>query len=96
MALGYAGFCGIKDYINNLDIFGRKFHFSRVNMADGLATAAVLVMGEGNEQRPLALIAKAPVKFQNKINRQELHIDIKDDMFRPLFAKLPKRKSFKK
>ena len=51
VALGYAGFRGLKDYCGRPDIFGRKFKFSRVNVADSLATAAVFVMGEGREQQ---------------------------------------------
>ncbi len=90
VALGYAGFRGIKDYRGTPDIFGRKFKFSRTDVADSLATAAVFVMGEGDEQQPLAIIKKAPVEFCDKIHRQELHIDIQDDMYRPLFSKLPK------
>lgn len=88
VALGYAGFRGIRDYRGAPDIFGRKFKFSRTDVADGLAAAAVLVMGEGDEQQPLALIEKAPVEFCDVINRRELRISIEDDMYRPLFAKL--------
>ncbi len=90
VALGYAGFRGVKDYRGTPDIFGRKFKFSRTDVADSLATAAVLVMGEGNEQQPLALIEETSVEFCDKTYRRELHIDNKDDMYRPLFAKLPK------
>ncbi len=90
VATGYAGFRGIKDYRGLPDIFGRKFKFSRTDVADSLATAAVFVMGEGNEQQPLAIIKKAPVEFCDKVHRQELHIDIQEDMYGPLFAKLPK------
>ena len=90
VALGYAGFRGVKDYRGTKDIFGRKFKFSRTDVADSLATAAVFVMGEGNEQQPLAIIEKTPIKFCDKIHRKELHIDIQDDMYRPLFSKLPK------
>ena len=90
VALGYAGFKGIKDYRGTPDIFGRKFKISRVNVADSLATAAVFVMGEGNEQQPLAIIKKAPVEFCHKIHGRELRIDIKDDMYRPLFLRLTK------
>lgn len=84
VALGYAGFRGIRDYRGTPDIFGRKFKFSRTNVADSLATVAVLVMGEGSEQQPLAIIKDSPVVFCDKINRKELHIDIEDDMYRPL------------
>jgi len=90
VAVGYAGFSGIKDYRGSPDIFGRKFKFTRTNMADGLATASVLVMGEGNEQQPLAIIKEAPVEFCDKVKRTELRIDIQEDMYRPLFSKLPK------
>ena len=92
VALGYAGFRGVKDYRGKPDIFGRKFKFSRTDVADSLATAAVLVMGEGNERQPLAIIEGTPVKFCDRVNRDELRIDLQEDMYRPLFAKLPKLK----
>ena len=90
VAVGYAGFRGIKDYRGMPDIFGRKFKFSRTDIADSLATAAVLVMGEGNERQPLAIIERAPAEFCDRVNRAELRIDIQEDMYRPLFSKLPK------
>ncbi len=91
VALGYAGFRGIKDYVGLPDIFGRKFKFSRTDIADSLATCAVLVMGEGAERHPLAIIEKAPIEFCEKINKNELHIDIEDDMYGPLFSKFKQR-----
>ena len=90
VALGYAGFRGIKDYRGTPDIFGRRFTFSRTDVADSIATAAVLLMGEGNEQQPLAIIEKAPITFCDTIHRKELYIDIQEDMYQPLFSKLPK------
>ncbi|MDP3778711.1 MAG: coenzyme F420-0:L-glutamate ligase [bacterium] len=90
VALGYAGFRGVKDYRGTPDIFGRKFKFSQTDVADSLATAAVLVMGEGSEQQPLAIIENAPITFCNKIYRKELHIDMRDDMYQPFFSRLPK------
>ena len=92
IALGYAGFCGVKDYRNTSDIFGRKFKFSQTNVADSLATAAVFVMGEGNEQQPLALIKKAPLKFCDRLNQNELRIDLKEDIYCSFFSKLSKMK----
>ena len=93
VALGYAGFRGVRDYRGTKDIFGRTLVFSRTDVADSLATAAVLVMGEGSEQQPLALVEKAPIEFRDTISRTELHIDIKDDMYRPLFSRLPRSRS---
>jgi len=88
VALGYAGFEGLKSYRKTLDIFGRPFKYSRVDVADSLATAAVLCMGEGDEKRPLALIKNAPIKYCEKINKKELKIDIKEDMYGPLFRQI--------
>lgn len=94
-AIGYVGFCGIRDYRGQPDIFGRKFKFSRTNAADSLAAAAVLVMGEGNEQQPLAIIKKAPVEFRDRINRAELRINLQEDMYRPLFSTAKPRRANK-
>ncbi len=88
VALGYVGFKGIKDYIGQKDIYGRKFKFSRVDMADSLAAAAVLTMGEGSECQPLAIINQAPIEFCDRVNRNELKIDIQDDMYKPFFVNL--------
>ena len=92
VALGYAGFKGVRDYRGTPDIFGRKLKFTQTDIADSLATAAVLTMGEGRECRPLCVIEDAPVVFHDKVDRDELRIDIKDDMYRPLFRTVAKRK----
>jgi coenzyme F420-0:L-glutamate ligase len=89
VALGYAGFKGVRDYRDTKDIFGRPLRLSRTDIADGLATAAVLEMGEGAEQQPLAIIENPPVQWSDTVNRNELKIDIKDDLYRPLFEHLP-------
>lgn len=96
VALGYAGFAGIKDYKNTSDIFGRKFQYSQTDIADSLATAAVLEMGEGKEQQPLALITNIPIAFTEKINRRELIIDPREDLYQPLFENIKKIKFKKK
>ena len=85
VALGYAGFRGVKDYRGTKDIFGRILQMSQVDVADSLATAAVLTMGEGNEQQPLSIIEDVPIDFCDVVDRDELHISIQDDMYRPLF-----------
>ncbi len=88
VALGYAGFRGLKDYRKQLDIFGRPFHFSRVDVADSLATAAVYCMGEGDERRPLATISDSGVEYCSRVNKNELKIDIKEDIYGPLFKEI--------
>ena len=85
VALGYAGFKGLRDYRGEKDIFGRKLKYTQTDMADALATAAIAVMGEGNERQPICIIEDAPVEFTNRINKRELLVSPKDDMYGPLF-----------
>lgn len=89
VAMGYAGIKGIRDYRKTKDLFGRYFKVSRSNIPDALASAAVLVMGEGTERHPLAVITGAPVEFTERVNRKEVSIEPKDDMYGPFFAKVP-------
>ncbi len=90
VALGYAGFKGVRDYRGKADMFGRILKFSQVDVADSLATAAVLEMGEGKERQPLAVIEDANVAFVEKVNRGELLIKIEDDLYYPLFRQARK------
>jgi putative folate metabolism gamma-glutamate ligase len=65
IALAYSGFKAINDYTNKKDLFGRSFEVSQAGVAMGLASTAVLAMGEGTEQTPIAVISDVPfVKFQ--------------------------------
>lgn len=81
VALGYAGLKGIRDYKGKKDLFGRKFKFASANIADSLATAAMLTMGEGSERQPLAVIEDAPVVFVNSVQKAEMRVSEKKDMF---------------
>jgi len=90
VAIAHSGFLALNDYIGKKDIFGREFKFSKANIADALAAAAVGVMGEGNEQTPMAIIEDIPfVTFQKRNptrrEREMLRIAIKDDLYFPLF-----------
>jgi coenzyme F420-0:L-glutamate ligase len=91
VALGYAGFKGIRDYRGKKDIFGRTLKMSRTDVADSLATASVLCMGEGKEQQPIALIKDALIDFTEKVNKKELRINPKDDLYLPLFGSILKK-----
>lgn len=90
IALAYRGFVGLKDYRGHKDLFGRKFLMEQANIADPLASVAALVMGEGAEQTPLVTIEAVPgvIFRQNAPTSKELSsffVDLKDDIFAPLF-----------
>ncbi|KKQ62216.1 MAG: hypothetical protein US81_C0001G0007 [Parcubacteria group bacterium GW2011_GWE2_38_18] len=67
IALAHSGFKSINNYIGKKDIYGVKLKMTQANIADGLAAAAVLVMGEGDEQTPMTIIEKLPfIRFQDR------------------------------
>ena len=88
VATGYAGFEGLKDYRGTVDLFGRELKVARTNIADSLAAAAVLLMGEGSESTPIAVINKAPVQFTDRVNNRELVVPFANDLYAPLFDKM--------
>ncbi len=63
IALGLAGFEPIRDYRTEKDLYGRSILMTTHAVADDLASAAHLVMGESSEQTPAVLIRNAPVTF---------------------------------
>lgn len=92
VAVGYAGFSGLKSYVGSPDLFGRKLHRTQSNRADGLAASAVTVMGEGSERTPLAIIRGAPLHYtQRRPRPRELFMRPQNDLYRPIF--LPGRVS---
>ena len=91
VSMGYAGFRGIKDYRGTPDMFGRTMKISRSNIPDALSSAAVLVMGEGDERQPLAVVTGLPVEFVERTQRKELVIPPEHDMYRPFFEEVKKK-----
>jgi coenzyme F420-0:L-glutamate ligase len=85
VAIGVAGFRPVRSRIDELDLFGRRLKVTAVNVADGLAAAAVLLMGEGAEQTPLALARHvAALEFTDEDCSRDLFIPPDQDIFAPL------------
>lgn len=90
IALGYYGFRPINDYRGTKDLFGRKLVMSTVDVVDALATAGVLVMGEGKERTPIALITDIPFvqftprSYKPKKKHSSLYIHWNEDLYGPL------------
>lgn len=59
VAIGAAGVTALQDLRGRQDLFGRRLQVSEVAIADSLAGAAVLAMGEAAEGTPLVLIRGA-------------------------------------
>ena len=88
VALSHSGFSALKNYIGEKDLFGREFQYEKLSIMDSLAASAVVVMGEGSEQTPLAVITDIPfVDFQDRSPTEEelsdLNISIEQDLYSP-------------
>lgn len=97
IGIAWCGFKALNNYIGKPDIFGRSLEVTKSNMLDGLAASAVVCMGEGDEQTPLALIQHVPfVQFQNEPPTQEetdsLTITLDDDLYSPILTAAPWKK----
>ena len=80
-ALGVAGVPTLVDLSGTPDLFGRPLRVTQVAIADELAAAASLLMGQANEGRPVVLVRgfqchAAPGKGQDLIRVKE------QDLFR--------------
>ena len=59
LALGCAGLPALEDLRGRPDLYGRPLEVSLAGLADALAAAAALAMGEGDEALPLAVLRGA-------------------------------------
>jgi len=94
VALAHSGFAALHDYVGHSDIFGHHLARTKANIKDGLAAAAVLVMGEADEQTPLAIIEDLPfVTFQDRDPKEDelaaLRISLENDLYAPLLTRAP-------
>lgn len=101
ISLAHYGFAPLKDYRNTPDLFGRLLKMTQVNIADGLAAAAVILMGEGKESMPICIIKNVPwIKFISKPFKSKkpfssFEIKTKEDFYYPLLSAVPWRKGKK-
>lgn len=98
ISLAHYGFNPLKDYRGKPDLFGRLFKMTQTNIADGLAAASVVAMGEGSESTPICIIKDIPwVKFvsrpvKSKLPFSSFTIKTQEDLYYPLFSSVPWQK----
>jgi len=80
-AIGCAGVQALNDLRGTRDLYGRELQVSEVAVADSLAAAAVLVMGEAAEGTPLVLVRGAGAGTSDQTARHALRPPA-EDLFR--------------
>ncbi|HXY83627.1 MAG TPA: coenzyme F420-0:L-glutamate ligase [Candidatus Saccharimonadales bacterium] len=72
LAIGISGFAPIRDERGKQDLYGRLVRATRADLADDIASASHLVMGERNEHVGLVLIRGARVQLGQFTSKQVL------------------------
>ena len=80
-AIGVAGVQALVDLRTSLDLFGRALRVTQIGLADEIAAAATVVMGQGGEGRPVVLV-RGFGGFDQPTNARELVRDKDSDLFR--------------
>ena len=80
-AIGVAGVQALVDLRTSLDLFGRALRVTQIGLADEIASAATVVMGQGGEGRPVVLV-RGFGGFDQPTNARELVRDKDSDLFR--------------
>jgi coenzyme F420-0:L-glutamate ligase len=85
IAIGSAGLKVIKDERGSKDLFGRELKVTTSNLIDPLAAMGVMLMGEGAEQTPMAIIREfKSAEFSAVESLKDLKIERDEDIFAPL------------
>lgn len=92
IALGWCGFEPLYSYIGKPDLYSRPLQVTQINLIDALAASAVLVMGEGAEQTPMAVIKDVPkIRFLTRPptieEERSVKISVEEDLYSPLLMK---------
>lgn len=95
--ISYCGFKALNNRIGEPDLFGHQMQMTQENVAESLAVAGNLVMGEVAESQPLALIEDVPmIQFQTTPPSAEelgsLKPPIVDDAYAPILTTAPWKK----
>jgi len=80
VAIGCAGIPVLDDRVGDPDLFGRTLQHTVINVADSLAAAAVLLMGETAERTPAALLRGYPVFSDSQSARNSIR-PVEQDLF---------------
>ncbi len=81
--IGIAGLNPFVDYRGSRDLFGYELRFKNVAVADEIAGAAELVMGQGREAIPAAIVrGLRRVRFQERARSSGLVVSRWEDLFR--------------
>ena len=81
VSLASVGFKRVRDFRRKRDLFGRRTRITLQAVADGIAGAAQLLMGEARESTPFVLVRGASVEFDGREGEAETQLSERDCLY---------------
>lgn len=91
ISLSYWGFKALRNLVGQPDLFGREMRMTQMNLADGIAGAAVMMMGEAAEQTPVALVEGMELEFTPNVAPEDIGIPYEEDLYYPVLKACEER-----
>ncbi|MEM1546457.1 MAG: coenzyme F420-0:L-glutamate ligase [Candidatus Methanomethylicia archaeon] len=82
VAIGLSGINPFKDYRGMKDLAGYTLHIKNIALADEIASAAELVMGQAQEKIPVAIVKGLKIKIENNHTAEKLNMDKEKWLFK--------------
>jgi coenzyme F420-0:L-glutamate ligase / coenzyme F420-1:gamma-L-glutamate ligase len=81
LAIACSGFKPVSDSRGIKDLYGRRVQITLQSLADGIAGAAQLLMGEARESIPFVLVRGAPVQLGDRYSSDSMTLPGKDCLY---------------
>jgi len=91
LAIACSGFQPVRDSRGIKDLYGRKAQITLQALADGIAAAAQLLMGETRETIPFVLVRGAPVQLGSRKGSDSMTLPVKDCLY---MSQMPRPRFF--
>jgi coenzyme F420-0:L-glutamate ligase/coenzyme F420-1:gamma-L-glutamate ligase len=87
IAIGWAGFIGVQDVRGDKDLYGKSMKYTCIALADDLASAANILMGETDASTPFVIVRGASVSFSDKkFSEKDYFISPKECIYRSFYS----------
>ena len=87
IAIGWAGFWGVQDERGKKDLFGREMVYTKIAIADNLASAANLLMGETDACTPFVIVRDFPAEFtEQAFEAKDYFMGPRECLYHPLYG----------
>lgn len=88
IAIAWAGFEGVQDVRGTKDLYGKKMAYTQIAVADDIASAGNILMGETDASTPFVIVRGAPVKFtEKKFSEDDYFISPKECIYNNFYDK---------